>query len=526
MTQPGAGSYEVQRVRGVRVPGAHGCTLLTDHYRPVAQGRFPTLLVRSPYGRGFPYAGIYGAAYARHGFHVLLQSCRGTAGSMGEFVWFRNETEDGLATVAWLREQPWFTGVLGTVGASYLGFTQWALARQAPPELRAMVIQAGLHDPYGSYYPGGALALESSLVSAAALRHQSRGALRALGAARELQRQLPQAIGRLPLIESSAELDQVLRQTRRSDPLWTDTDVGSSADGLDVPTMLVAGWYDILLDQNLVQYGRLRAAGCATALVIGPWTHASMLDHGGPIVHAASLGWLREHLAGDVRRDEAGRAPSRVRVHVGGVDEWRDLPDWPPPATMRRLHLHDGRLDPTPPGTGEPVGRYRYDPADPTPSVGGPLMSPDAGPRDNAILEARPDVLTFTTEPLREPVEVMGPVRSRLRIATPKGSCIDVFARLCDVDTDGRSTNVCDGLLRLPASGGGPEEVTVAMNSTAYRFAAGHRIRLQVSSGAHPRFARNTGTGEPFATTTRLVATDVAVLGGSALLLPVVSPPH
>jgi len=149
-------------------------------------------------------------------------------------------------------------------------------------------------------------------------------------------------------------------------------------------------------------------------------------------------------------------------------------------------------------------------------------MSPDAGPRDNAALEARPDVLTFTTEIMREPVEVMGAVRSRLLIATREGSHVDVFARLCDVDTHGRSTNVCDGLLRLPASRGRPEEVTVPMSSTAYRFAAGHRIRLQVSSGAHPRFARNTGTGEPLATTTRLVATDVAVLGG-VLLLPVLA---
>jgi predicted acyl esterase len=102
------------------------------------------------------------------------------------------------------------------------------------------------------------------------------------------------------------------------------------------------------------------------------------------------------------------------------------------------------------------------------------------------------------------------------------------------VDEAGRSHNVCDGLLRLPEFVGDdaissaeksgmtdePVEVTVAMSSTAYRFGAGHRIRLQVSGGAHPRYARNTGSGEPLATATRLVATDVTVRGGSVLLLP------
>lgn len=317
-------------------------------------------------------------------------------------------------------------------------------------------------------------------------------------------------------------LDRVLRETDRNDPLWAGTDVGTVAERLTVPTMLVAGWHDLLLDQNLEQYERLRKAGCPTALLIGAWTHTSMLEAGGPTVLAASVGWLRTHLA----RDPSGQPPaSRVRVHVGGADEWRDLPDWPPPATARELYLHDGRLDDAAPTTDTTVGAYRYDAARPTPSVGGPLLSRTAGPRDNTALEARPDVLTFTTEPLVQPVEVMGPVAARLRVAAQTGSHIDVFARLCDVDETGRSTNVCDGLLRLPEFvTGDPVEVTVAMSSTAYQFRSGHRIRLQVSGGAHPRFARNTGTGEPLATATRLVATDATVRSGSVLLLPQTTP--
>jgi putative CocE/NonD family hydrolase len=521
----------------VRVPGADGTTLLTDHYEPVGEGPprragepgdagFPTLLVRTPYGRGFPFASLYGPAYAEHGFHVLLQSCRGTAGSSGEFTWYRNDAADGLATVAWLREQPWFNGELGTTGLSYLGFVQWALAQDPPPELRAMVIQAAVHDPYEVWYQGGGFALENSLVAGAALVHQGRGAPRFFRAALRLQRHLPKVVRRLPLIDTYEPaigqrvpfLDQILLQTDRGDPLWAGTDVGAAADRLTIPTMLVAGWHDLLLNQNLVQYARMRRADCPTALLIGPWTHTSMLEAGGPTVLAASLGWLRAHIAGD----DAGRPQSRVRVHIGGADEWRDLPDWPPAATTRELYLHDGRLGATAPSTATPVGSYRYDPANPTPSVGGPTLSRTAGVRENGTLEARPDVLTFTTQALVEPVEVVGPVTARLRVAATRGSHIDVFARLCDVDEAGRSHNICDGLLRLPEfATDDPVEVTVAMSSTAYRFRPGHRIRLQVSGGAHPRFARNTGSGEPLATATRLVATDVTLRSGSVLLLPV-----
>jgi putative CocE/NonD family hydrolase len=534
------GPYQVGFTGGLRVPGADGTMLLTDHYEPLGEGSpgrvrepgrdgFPTLLVRTPYGRGFPFASLYGSAYAQYGFHVLLQSCRGTAGSSGEFTWYRDDAADGLATVAWLREQPWFTGELGMTGLSYLGFAQWALAQDPPPELRAMVIQAAVHDPYETWYQGGGFALENWLVAGAALVHQGRGALRFLSAAVRLQRKLPKVVTRLPLIDTYKPavgqrvpfMDQMLLQSDRSDPIWDGTDVGAVAERLTIPTMLVAGWYDLLLDQNLVQYERLRRAGCPTTLLVGPWTHASMLEAGGPTVLAASVGWLRAHLAGD----DSGLPRSRVRVHVGGADEWRDLADWPPPATTTQLYLHNGRLEAGAPSTDGPIGSYRYDPADPTPSVGGPTLARSAGSRDNTRLEARRDVLTFTTDALTEPVEVMGPVSVRLRVGAKAGSHIDVFARLCDVDESGRSLNVCDGLLRLPEfDRDGSVEVTVAMSSTAHQFRTGHRIRLQVSGGAHPRFARNTGTGEPLATASRLVATDVSIGAGSVLLLPATSP--
>ncbi|HEY9241391.1 MAG TPA: CocE/NonD family hydrolase [Streptosporangiaceae bacterium] len=178
------------------------------------------------------------------------------------------------------------------------------------------------------------------------------------------------------------------------------------------------------------------------------------------------------------------------------------------------------------------MSSFRYDPADPTPSVGGQLVTGQAGAQDNRALEARPDVLVFTSGPLPADLEVIGPVSARLRVRA-SGPHFDLFARLCDVDGRGRSRNVCDGLIRhVPAAGqDGPEyempeyEMTVPMSATAYRFRAGHRLRLQVSGGAHPRFARNTGTGEPPATATRLQPVQLEILhddpDAGGLILPV-----
>jgi putative CocE/NonD family hydrolase len=209
-----------------------------------------------------------------------------------------------------------------------------------------------------------------------------------------------------------------------------------------------------------------------------------------------------------------------------GEDAWRDFPSWPPPGYPgRRFHLR--------PGGGlaaaEPVesaaDRYRYDPADPTPAVGGVRMVPRrSGRAENTALEARPDVLTYTTAPLDEDAEVVGEVSAQIWFGSSLRHA-DVFVRLCDVDPAGRSWNVCDGLTSVSgADGDEPGRVDVRLWPTAYRFRPGHRIRVQVSSGAFPRYARNPGTGEPRATATRLLSADQSVYHDparpSAIILP------
>ncbi|MFC8425810.1 CocE/NonD family hydrolase [Streptomyces sp. NPDC057236] len=509
---------------GLVVPAADGSPLITDHYFPRTRGDFPTLLVRSPYGRGLPWSPQYGMLFAEQGFHVVLQSCRGTGGSGGAFDLWRNETADGRATVAWLREQAWFNGTLGTVGPSYLGYAQWALALDPPPELKAMVVQVGLHDPHALFHADGALRLENVLAVGAGMTYQHQGMAPFLKATLRLRRRLRDVTAAQPLrgaYESALGgevpwLDEVMTHPDAKDAYWRGASLGESAERLGVPTALITGWHDVLVDQTFEQYDRLRRAGCETALLVGPWTHTSALQRGWPEVFAESLAWLRAHLCAD----PSGLRPTAVRVHVNGGNTWRDLDDWPPASAASSWYpAPDGHLTRQPPTESAPLTTFRYDPADPTPSLGGPLLSRTAGPRDNSVLEARNDVLTFTGPPLTGPVDVLGPVSARLSVSTDTGHA-DVFTRLCDVDAQGRSVNVCDGLGRLRTSGPAPSQVTVGMSATAHRFAAGHRIRWQISGGASPRYARSPGTGESPVDATTFTPVRITVHTDSVLMLP------
>ena len=437
----------------LEVPGAEGVMLLTDHYVPLADLGRGTILVRTPYGRGFPWAYLYGAAFAEQGFHVLLQSCRGTGGSTGQFEPFRNEAADGQATVAWLRGQEWFTGRLGTIGPSYLGYVQLALAGAPPPELKAAVVQVGLHDPAAMIHPGGVFAL-ANVLSAAAATFSSQGMLRAMRAVVRLQLRYKRATRILPLRQACRQalgepvpyLEQWLDHEDPGDAYWRDLRLDLSR--WRVPTALQGGWYDAALDQTLAQYAALRANGCEASLLVGPWSHSSAFAKEGlRMISRQALAWMTERLADD---GSAGDRPeASVRVHVGGSAQWRDLKAWPPHDDSQAWYLNSGGALSRDAGDHTGSSSFRYDPADPTPSVGGQLLSPEAGPRDNRVVEARPDVLVFTSEPVRAPLDVLGLVRAVLHVRASTAHA-HVFVRLCDVDPQGRSWNVTDGIVRLP----------------------------------------------------------------------------
>jgi uncharacterized protein len=508
-----AARYDVQWEPAVPVPGADGTTLLTDHYAPVATGPCPTVLLRSPYIRGgFPWNWLFGVLFAEQGFHVLMQSSRGTGGSTGEFTFWRNEDRDGLATVEWIRKQEFFTGDLFTLGPSYTGFTQFAMAHAQPPEWRAAVAQVPVLDPYRFYWAGGQFALERALVGGLAIFSRARTFRANLGAVVRMQLRLRGTLRRVPLGEAypslyggrHPEFENWLNNPSADDPHWAGAGTGPAAAALPIPVSLATGWHDLATDQIIELFQQRRDAGLETDLLIGPWTHTDGFQRDWEAFMTQAL-----------RRLRGGSPDLPVRVHVGGAGEWRDLPDWPPEGIRpRRLHLGPGALTEIP---GQGCSTFRYDPEDPTPSIGGALQSPTQGTRDMARLERRADVLVFTSPPLPGAVEVMGPVRGEFNVTTSAASG-DLFARLCDVDPSGKSINVCDGLARITPAG----PTVVAMGSTAHRFRTGHRIRLLVAGGAYPRWMRNHGTGEPIATATRMVPAETTVRHTSVLEISVV----
>ena len=529
---PPAETQDVLVEKDLAVPMPDGVSLLADHYAPRGGGTLPTLLVRSPYGRRGFFGLLFGRLFAERGFQVLVQSVRGTFGSGGRLDPFRDERADGLATLQWLQRREGFSGEFATIGPSYLGFAQWAIAREAGPGLKAMVPHITASGFRGQTYAGGAFSLDTA-VSWTHLVHIQERSLPSLiasnlGAARKLK----PLFNHLPLrdVDALATGKRVhffqdwLEHGAPEDPWWDAADFSASVGDIRAPVHLIGGWYDILLPWMLEDYASLRRAGREPYLTLGPWTHNAPPGMGAAI--RESLTWCRVHLKGE--RGLLREAP--VRLFVMGANTWRDFSEWPPPGLQtRRWHLQADRgLSPAPPAASEP-DRYRYDPSHPTPSVGGALLTSEAGPRDNRALEARPDVLTYTSTPLERALEVIGPVRAELFVRSSLAHT-DFFVRLCDVDPSGRSTNLCDGLLRLVPGKPSPEpdgtlRVSLEMWPTAHCFLAGHRLRVQVSSGAHPRFARNPGSGEPLGTATTLVAAEQAVFHDpahpSALLLPV-----
>jgi putative CocE/NonD family hydrolase len=514
--------------RNVQVPMSDGTVLLADHYLPVTSQPAATVLVRCPYGRGAPFSLLQAQLVAERGFHVLLQSCRGTFGSGGQFEPMRREASDGQDTVAWLRGQSWFDGRLATFGASYLGFVQWALALDPPPELVAAVVVVGPHDFSRTAYRNGAFDLYNFLSWSDLIVHQERvnpvsGVVRTVTADRRLRR----ALDRAPVTEGARDLlgtgapwfETWLEHPQLTDPFWAPLQCGTALERISVPTLLIGGWQDLFLEQTIEQFGALAERGVPTRMLIGPWTHVDTATKAGP-AFAEGLAWLERH-AGQVPGEPA--TGHSVRYWVGGAREWREMATWPPDGqTPQRWHLGpDGTLSPKEPPDGTPA-TFRYDPADPTPSVGGAILALNAGVRDNRAVEQRPDVLVFTSEPLGEPIEVIGDVTAELHVTRDNPNA-DLFVRLCDVDPPGdaksRSRNVCDGIVRLtdadPLSG----TVRVSLIGAAHRFGRGHRLRLQVAGGAHPRFARNPGNGQVDAPAKDFVVTHYSVQSPSALVV-------
>jgi putative CocE/NonD family hydrolase len=521
---PGHYGYTVDRAR---VPMRDGAELLTDVYLPDTRSS-GTVLIRTPYGLDGVIAQLTAGFFASHGFQVVNQGCRGTSGSGGELDPFSQEKADGADAVAWLRRQPWFDGRLALWGASYLGHAAWAVMADPPPELVAAVVAISGHDAHWGAHGAGAFSLEEVVGLMDALGHLEVGAMRQVARAATSSRRLRPAYEDLPLVKAQDTLfagsrmpyaDWLLASDPEH-PVWRHMRLGQALDRVTVPVLLQAGWQDRFPAQMIEQYDRLQQRGVEVGLTIGPWTHIEAATTGAAAVMTEALDWLAEHLAGAGGRQR----PGRVRIFVTGAREWRNLEAWPPPTSERVFHLQPGGgLDDTPPPSGTGPTTFTYDPADPTPAVGGRVINPAiGGHRDNRRLEDRADVVTFTSPPLTDPLEVLGHPVVEVVHETDNPHA-DLFVRICEVRKSGRSINVSDGFVRL-----GPENangtIALRLDALAHRFTTGNRLRLQISGGAHPRYARNLGTDGAPATSTDLAPSARKIFhgdgGSSRLRLP------
>jgi putative CocE/NonD family hydrolase len=550
--------YEVTVDKQVMIPMRDGTHLAADIYRPNAEGCFPAVVERTPYNReeSVILRTQTPQYLAERGYVFVVQDVRGRFGSEGTWYPFRDdgvgENQDGYDTLAWIAEQHWCNGKVGTAGGSYAGQTQMLLAPTRPPSLACCFVREAASNLAQQWvYRDGALEWAfnfdwSARHAAFAMQRQIDLIQKSIGYDPRRFEALP--LGQDPMLaEPYRWLHDILAHPDDG-PFWDPYNFEKQYHRIDAPIYHMAGWFDVFLDGSLrnfiglVRNGRSKETRHTQKLIIGPWTHGPTvhdpafarfvgdMDFGPDAALDFNLLMLRwyDHWLKDIDTGILNEPP--VRYYLMGANEWRSAEAWPPLGTQeQRFYLHsepsgsaeslyDGSLSLEKPGPKEKPNSYRYDPADPVPTLGGNTLywgrrqggvgeeNPDfastAGPRDQRPVEPR--CLTYTSEVLETDLDVVGPVALCLFAAT---DCVDTdfVAKLCDVFPDGRSMLVTDGILRARYRKGRdrpkllkPGKVyyfEVDLWSTAWRFAAGHRLRLAITSSNFPRFDRNLNTG-------------------------------
>lgn len=558
--------------RNVAMKTRDGVTLRADVYRPAGEGSFPVLLQRTPYNKD--NTADFARQAAAHGFMVVAQDVRGRYTSEGEWYTFKHESNDGYDTIEWAAALPHSDGKVGMFGGSYVGATQMLAAISHPPHLAGIcpvVTASNYHENWT--YQGGAFEqwFNESWTSGLAQDTLNR-AVRDATNAKLNSTVLP--LTQYPLY--NIHLDPGSPATTATlapyfedwlahptyDSYWRQWAIDENYASIQVPSLTVAAWYDLFQGGSIRNYMGLKAhAGNEAArngqhLIIAIGGHSGFGRQVGEVdfgpdapfdENAVTLAWY-EYLFQGKQNEFATEKP--VRIFVMGENKWRYEDAWPlERAKETRYFLHSAGKANSAAGDGaltvsaarnEAADSFVYDPANPVPTVGGPLCCDPAhlpgGPRDQKEVEARNDVLVYSTPPLEKDVELTGPVTLDLY---GKSSAVDTdfTAKLVDVAPDGVAHNLTEGILRArfrnststaePITPGKVYEYKIDLWSTSNVFLKGHRIRLEVSSSNFPRFDRNLNTGKDAATSAVFVKATNTIFHDadhpSALLLPVVA---
>jgi uncharacterized protein len=525
--------------RNVFVPMRDGVHLSANVFLPAEPGPRPTILVRTPYGKRTGLVPNY-QAFVDHGYAVVVEDVRGRYDSEGVFDPLTQEPRDGDDTIDWIVRQAWSDGKVGMIGGSYLGIAQWKAALAENPHLKAIFPVVSGDDDYRDrfYSTGGAVKLGHRLEWLAENR-------RAPGYVPEFNN----FIWHLPLrtadVAATGRPDAVWAAAMDHptyDSFWKQTSTRQRLDEIRVPVFTVGGWYDNFVESDLDAYETLHKRSGLNRILIGPWPHNmsykfAYTDFGPESavpVRRLEFEWFDQWLGG---KDSLLASQPPVRVFLMGANRWLDEREWPP-AEARELRLYldsaghantaagDGKLARRMPRASGSDG-YTYDPRNPAPTRGGALCCNPAvfpwGPLDQRPVEKRRDVLVYTSAPLRDELEVLGPVKVVLFVATNRRDT-DFTAKLVDVFPNGYARILSDGILRLRyregleravlAEPGTIYRVTVDTGVTGNVFEKDHQVRIEISSSNFPKFDRNPNTGGPIAGETRLLPASQRVYHG------------
>lgn len=558
-----------------RVAMRDSVRLDTNVFYPPGGGKSPTVLVRTPYGKGPDLPAGY-QSFINHGYAVVMQDVRGRYGSGGVFDVLNQEGPDGYDTLNWIAAQPWSDGKVGMIGGSYLGIAQWRVALLNNPHLKAIFpVVAGSDDYFDRYYSeGGALKLGHRLLWMS-LNLTPPGVAKPKFA--DYIYHLPQRTADRAATRHTLGFYQAVLNHPTYDSFWKNLSVRENIDRVRVPVFAVAGWYDNFAESDLDAfaalhklYGRLDDKH---RIMIGPWAHnmstpfpgvsygedssspirsyqIEWFDHwlkGAPLKYGSGYPRRSSPEAWHAVRAEVDEAP--VHIFVMGVNRWRDEPDWPlARAKTTALYLGseraanslsgDGVLQ-WKPGDSFSSDSFTYDPRNPVPTLGGAVCCDPRvfpwGPMDQRPVEKRRDVLVYTSAPVKQDLEVTGPIRVVL-FASTSALDTDFTAKLVDVFPNGEARNLTDGILRVRyrdglqkgelAEPGKIYPLAIDAGVTSNVFLAGHSIRVEISSSNFPRFDRNLNTGSAIADDITLKRAQQTVYHSrqypSRVLLPVI----
>ena len=551
-------TYNFHIEKNVKIPMKDGIKLSADIYIPIGKGPFPVVLTRLPYGKAS--CAVFAELFARYGYVLVIQDTRGKFDSEGEFYPFIHEKEDGKATTAWVKSQPWCNGKLGMFGISYFGYTQWALA-PGNHDITSITPIVTTSNIYNLVYWGGSFGELSYLNWSLAECGRTSNA--------DNVKNIDKAHRAMPLIAKDRTAyrdvpnykDWVSHPT--PDDYWAQLSVEDRIHEISAPMYLIAGWYDIFNTGQLKDFELIKKTGqpqvaAGTKILIGPWNHGfsdriteriygikrSRLEIVPFKVLKDIKEWYDYSLKGITNNWE--KKPP-VKLYVLGENVWRYENEWPLTRTVYTgYYLHsggsantyagDGRLDTDKPVSKEPADSFAYDPQNLVPTVGGSnLILENSGPMDQRKIEKREDILVYSTEPLQKEIEATGPVQLTVYVASDAADT-DFTGKLADVFPDGKTLLICDGILRARYRNGldRPElmengkiyKLDIFLGNTSVLFKKGHKIHIEVSSSNFPRFDRNPNTGADIATETNLQTARQSVFHDadypSCLILPVI----